>query len=75
MSSTTPIEPRAPTELETSVVTTLLSSSGKAGADDYLAQVPSTQVIAIPMSARSRCPTRRRSRSGKSPAHGAAALF
>ncbi|CAM4274740.1 hypothetical protein NONI108955_18235 [Nocardia ninae] len=43
---TTPIEPRALTELEASVVTTLLSSSGKAGAGDYLAQVPFARVIA-----------------------------
>ncbi|MFI9405175.1 hypothetical protein [Nocardia sp. NPDC052316] len=46
MSSTTPIEPRALTELESSVVTKLLSASGKAGAGDYLAQVPFTQVVA-----------------------------
>lgn len=45
MSSTTPIEPRPLTLLETSVVTELLSASGKAGAGDYLAQVPFTQVI------------------------------
>lgn len=46
MSGTTPIEPRALTALETSVVTKLLSASGKAGARDYLAQLPFTQVIA-----------------------------
>ncbi|MFI6774285.1 hypothetical protein [Nocardia sp. NPDC050412] len=43
--SSTPIEPRAMTELETGVVTKLLSS-GKAGAGDYLAQIPFTQVNA-----------------------------
>ncbi|WP_194813417.1 hypothetical protein [Nocardia sp. XZ_19_385] len=42
----TPIEPRALTELEASVVTKLLSFSDKAAAGDYLAQVPFAQVVA-----------------------------
>ncbi|MGW4848729.1 hypothetical protein [Nocardia brasiliensis] len=42
---TTPIEPRALTEREIGVVTRLLSAS-VAGADDYLAQIPSARVTA-----------------------------
>ncbi len=43
--SSTPIQPRTLTDLETSVVTKLLSW-GAAGATDYLAQVPYSQVVA-----------------------------
>ncbi|WP_280247544.1 hypothetical protein [Nocardia abscessus] len=43
--SSTPIPPRALTDLETSVVTKLLSS-GAPGASEYLAQMPSSQVVA-----------------------------
>lgn len=43
--SSTPIQPRALTELESGVVTKLLSSE-KAGAGDYLAQIPFAQVTA-----------------------------
>ncbi|WP_406276609.1 hypothetical protein OH799_06105 [Nocardia sp. NBC_00881] len=43
--SSTPIPPRALTDLETSVVTKLLSSNAP-GASEYLAQVPYSQVVA-----------------------------
>ncbi|WP_280313563.1 hypothetical protein [Nocardia abscessus] len=43
--SSTPIPPRALTDLETSVVTKLLSSNAP-GAAEYLAQVPYSQVVA-----------------------------
>ncbi|MBF6167265.1 hypothetical protein IU486_21280 [Streptomyces gardneri] len=43
--SSTPIQPRMLTDLETSVVTKLLSS-GVPGASEYLAQVPYSQVVA-----------------------------
>ncbi|MFE7741706.1 hypothetical protein [Nocardia sp. NPDC057455] len=43
--SSTPIQPRMLTDLETSVVTKLLSSGGACAAE-YLAQVPYSQVVA-----------------------------
>ncbi|MEU0502706.1 hypothetical protein [Nocardia sp. NPDC005998] len=43
--STTPIQPRALTELESGVVTKLLSS-GAAGAGEFLSQIPFVQVVA-----------------------------
>lgn len=43
--SSSPIEPRTLTDLETGVITTLLSS-GTTVASQYLAQVPYTQVVA-----------------------------
>ncbi|MEV6324938.1 hypothetical protein AB0M45_27710 [Nocardia sp. NPDC051787] len=44
--SSTPVQPRTLTDLETSVVTKLLSS-GLPGASEYLAQVPYSQVVVI----------------------------
>lgn len=43
--SATPIQPRALTELESGVITELLSS-GAAGAGEFLSQIPFAQVVA-----------------------------
>ncbi|WP_228001764.1 hypothetical protein [Nocardia australiensis] len=43
--STTPIQPRPLTDLESDVVTTLLPT-GRAGADEFRTQVPYSQVVA-----------------------------